>query len=259
MDSTTTQPNRTNSGIAYPTTHWETVVAAAGDDAAQAEAGLARLCEVYHPVIVRYFTLVNKEGPATGEDLAHEFIARWLAQRRLGAFRRIPNVPFRHYLARALARFWADRVAANRAGKRGRGQVPESLERLREDFGLDPADVPLAMEAVLDRVAALALHRRALARLSDQYRTAKQRERLEVLDPFLLFDSPTPSRLDAAGRLGLSANALLQALFRLRNDYYDAFRAEVAETVSREEIDAEMRYLIQLLPSALALAAGTAA
>jgi len=43
-------------------------------------------------------------------------------------------------------------------------------------------------------------------------------------------------------------------VFRLRNDYYERFRAEVTQTVGRrtEELDQELRYLMALVPSALA-------
>ena len=43
-------------------------------------------------------------------------------------------------------------------------------------------------------------------------------------------------------------------MFRLRSDYYERFRAEVAQTVRscKEELDEETRYLMALLPAALA-------
>ena len=53
---------------------------------------------------------------------------------------------------------------------------------------------------------------------------------------------------------------LYQAVFRLRNDYYERFRAEVAQTVRqcKEELDEETRYLMVLVPAALAAQSGEA-
>lgn len=249
MDSTTTLETQAGAGIDYPTTGWTTVLEASGGDPERAAEALARLCENYRGVIVRYFTLAAKADPAGAEDLAHEFLNRLLSRGRLGTFRRFPNTPFRHYLARALARFRAG-TETGEARPEG-GQGTGSLDELLADRGFEPSSPPPDHARLIDEPIAAVVHRRALARVRDRCREGEQRARFEALEPFLLFESSPGARAEVARRLGLVPNALQQALFRLRNEYYDAFRSEVAETVGREDIDTEMRYLIQLLPDAL--------
>ena len=134
------------------------------------------------------------------------------------------------------------------ADKRGGGQVHESLDRLWNDPEADvQADLPVA-DLVLDQQAALAFHDRAIGRLEAQSATPIQRQRLVTLCPLLVFDADAETKGQLARSLGLSPVAFRQAIFRLRDDYYNAFRLEVAPTVRREDIDDEMRHLVVLLP-----------
>ena len=60
-------------------------------------------------------------------------------------------------------------------------------------------------------------------------------------------DQSRDSHSEAAVRLKLSENALKVAVSRLREKYYDAFRAEVARIAKAEELDEEMQYLMGLV------------
>lgn len=217
---------------------------------AQALEALGQLCAEYRLAIVAYFRV--KAGEAAGEDLAHDFLARLLERNRLLGFEPQTRTRFRHYLLAALRHFWADHRAAQGAAKRGRGSPALSLDQWRAEHDLEPPDDSPDLAALLDAQVALATHQQALARLSEHCRDEQQRDRLAVLRPFFLFELVAARRADLARRLGLSHNALHQALFRLREAYYDAFRAEVARIVRAEDVDAEMRHLVELLPAVLA-------
>jgi DNA-directed RNA polymerase specialized sigma24 family protein len=201
--------------------------------------------------MVRYFAGKARDA-AVGEDRAHDFILGWLKGQPLEGFQRLPGKRFRQYLATALCNHWAGYVEACCAAKRGGGQVPGSLDALSQRNGWEPPIEPADPGTEVDMLFALDLHWKALAQLKRDCRTATQRERFATLQPLILFEANAESRAELARRLGLSANTFQQALFRVRNDYYDAFRTAVANTVAREEIDDEMRYLIRLLPGALA-------
>ena len=216
---------------------------------ASAQEALARLMVVYYQAIVGYFRV--KSGPAMAEDLAHDFQVRLLKNPFLTGYKPQPSIRFRNYLATVLRRFWLDEIKFSQAGKRGGGQVHESLDRLWEDPEADvPTDSPVA-DLVLDQQAALAFHGRATARLEAQYTTPIQRQRLATLRPLLVFDADAETKGQLARSLGLSPVAFRLAIFRLRDDYYNAFRLEVAQTVRREDIDDEMRHLLVLLPKAV--------
>jgi hypothetical protein len=125
----------------------------------------------------------------------------------------------------------------------------ESIEPYLETAGQD-----VSLEKHLDAYVALAVHQRALGALRESYGRHGKAARMERLRPFL-FEEPAGDEYPrAAADLGLTMNALHQAVYRLRHDYYERFCAEVAQTVRacQEELDDETRYLMELLPAALA-------
>lgn len=70
----------------------------------------------------------------------------------------------------------------------------------------------------------------------------------ETLKLWLMGDASTLSQPDAAATLQLSPGAIKVSIHRLRKDFADAIRAEIAQTVDTpEEISQELRYLIEVL------------
>lgn len=237
--------------LSFPATPWTIVLRVTEQRASEADAetAIAHLGEAYRPVIVRYFAL---KDPARAEDLAHDFLTRWIQLRAVGAFRRRPSTLFRQYLATAMHHFWADCVAALQAEKRGKGIAAVPLDTIGEmSRGLLP-EVEPEVAAAIDREVALTIHRRAMAALRVQCAGPGQQQRLEALSELLLFDADQAAHAAAARALSLSPNALQQALHRLRHNYFDAFRTGVTAIARAEEVDQEMRHLVTLLPQALA-------
>src|SRR2546427_456405 len=89
----------------------------------------------------------------------------------------------------------------------------------------------------------------AIAELCENYRKHGKAPRFERLRSLILEDPGGDEYTRAAGDLGVSVNALYQAVFRLRSDYYERFRDQVAQTVRqrKEELDEETRYLMTLV------------
>jgi DNA-directed RNA polymerase specialized sigma24 family protein len=249
MISASFNSQSTVSAVGFPTTPWTVVLEASAKNDASAQEALARLIVVYYEAIVGYFRV--KSGPAMAEDLAHDFQARLLKNPFLTGYHPQPSIRFRNYLATVLRRFWLDHIKIAQADKRGGGQVHESLDQLWDDPEADVPTDPSVADLVLDQQAALAFHGRAIDRLKAQYATHIQQHRLATLRPLLVFETDAETTGQLARSLGLSPGAFRQAIFRLRGDYYNAFRLEVTQTVRREDIDDEMRHLVVLLPKAI--------
>ena len=77
-------------------------------------------------------------------------------------------------------------------------------------------------------------------------------DRFELLRPFILCEGTSASYEQIGQIIGAQANAIKQQVFRLRREYFDLFRCEVSQTTTRDQINEEMRYLMELLPEALA-------
>ena len=86
-----------------------------------------------------------------------------------------------------------------------------------------------------------------MSRIESAYSSRGQKERFEVLKQFVLGTDTGPSYAAVAERLNLKPNSVKKAVFDLREAYCDCFRDEVAQTVARESIEEEMRYLVTLL------------
>ena len=231
----------------FVTTHWSVVVAAGQADTGRARDALARLCQTYwHPL----YAYVRRVGysPHDAQDLTQEFFARLLAKNFLadadetrGRFRSFLLASFKHFLANE----W-DKA---RALKRGGGQIPIPIDVATAETSchFEPADETTA-EKIYERRWALTLLDRVLRRLREEY-TAGGREKLfEALKPTLTEASRTVRYAEIAVRLGTSEGAVKVAVHRLRQQYRELLRAEIADTVaSPEEVDDELRNLFAAL------------
>lgn len=224
--------------VEFPPTLWTLVLQAAHAEPEKAQNALGELCERYRLAIRAYFALKCR-NPQTAEDLTGSFILRFLEKNRLRHFERRENLRFRNYLSRALKNFLRD-------------HLPEPPSESLESHITEASEEP-HLDSELDAELAVAIHHRALNLLAQQATKPETARRLEVLRPLILREGEGDEYQNGAKALGLSPNALRQAVFRLRNQYYETFRSEVAQTVGyqRGELEAEMRYLMSLLPKAL--------
>lgn len=80
---------------------------------------------------------------------------------------------------------------------------------------------------------------------------------LGALKPWLTGDADSFSQEEAATTLMISRGAVKVAIHRLRKDFNEAIRAEIAQTVNTpEEVTEELHYLIKALSSARAAGLG---
>jgi RNA polymerase sigma-70 factor (ECF subfamily) len=231
----------------FNTTHWSLVAAAQSDEASRTRAGkaLEELCRAYwYPL----YAFVRRRGysPADAQDLTQSFFARFIETGGFASADR-ERGRFRTYLLGAMKHFLANEWHRARTQKRGGGLNFLEWDALEPEarYALEPAQSS-DPDLDYDREWALELIARAKKKLRQESEADGKGELFEALKQSLTGDEP--SRSETAARLGLSESALKAALHRLRQRYRKLLRAEIAETVNtRADIDAEMRYLVEVL------------
>lgn len=235
-------------GYQFTTTHWSVVVSAgqAGSDAAS--TALERLCRAYWlPLFVYARRRGHNEEQA--KDLTQAFFAQLIgrnyvseANPELGRFRTFLLTSFRNFLANEWDR--------ERAQKRGGGYDFISLEYAREqDAASSEPGHEMTPERLYEQRWAKTVLAQVLNRLRSEY-DGPNVKRFDVLKTFLTEEKGARSYAEAARQLGLSLPALKSAVHRVRQRWRDLMREEIAHTVnatSSQEIDDEIRYLIQVL------------
>ena len=112
---------------------------------------------------------------------------------------------------------------------------------------MEPAD-HLTAERLYERRWALTLMEQVLGRLKNEYDAAGNTELFDSLKQLLADEEDAPSRAEIALRLGMTENAVRQALHRLRQRYQLLLREEISHTVAiASDIEDELRHLIAVL------------
>jgi DNA-directed RNA polymerase specialized sigma24 family protein len=226
----------------FPATLWTVVLDAGSDDADRALHALHDLCIRYQRAIHAWFQRSRPHWipPARAEEWAQDFL---LFMGTRNPFRRLERREnrFRSFLVSCLKNFLKDKLAAERAAKRG-GNTEH----------LDIAEIQLAaaaspLDELLDAEFARELHTCALARVERQWMRKGTPERYAALKGQILGHNES-SYEELAKGLGVTANHVKKIVFDLREAYYNAFRDEVGQIVPDQQTqDEEMRYLIGLL------------
>jgi RNA polymerase sigma-70 factor (ECF subfamily) len=216
-------------------------------DAPKAIDALESLCRAYWRPVYVYARRHGHDSEAA-RDLTQEFFARLLEGNWLR-----PADPqrgrFRSFLLKCLSRFLVDEWRRATAQKRGGRHMLFSIEEAREqdDTSLEPIDSSTPEQAY-DRNWAEAMVACANRRLRRTYELEGQSERFEVLKVYLAGDEEPVPYTDSATRLGLTVPAVKSAIYKLRQRYGEAVRAEIAETVSRpEDVEVELSHLLDAL------------
>jgi RNA polymerase sigma factor (sigma-70 family) len=232
--------------IAFTTTHWSVVLEAQGQSPAAKEA-LEKLCRTYwRPV----YGFIRRQGtrPQEAEDLTQGFFSLLLERRDFDAVRKEKG-RLRSYLLTSVKHFLASEQRRAMAIKRGKGQRLVPLEELsaKERIDMEPAD-PLSADRLYERRWASSLMEQVLRRLKEEYRAAGNAALFDWLKQLLTDEPGAPSRAEIAARLGMTENAVWQALHRFRHRYQVLLREEISHTVAiASDIEDEMRYLLSVL------------
>src|SRR5436190_141991 len=122
----------------------------------------------------------------------------------------------------------------------------ESVAEGRDAFA-EPACESNANRAYEESWAQEVMHR-ALMRLREKFTVENRAELFDALAGFLDVTGSSPALEEAADDLNLSAGALRTAVSRLRKQFGEQLRLEIARTVSApHEIEEEFRHLQTVL------------
>lgn len=246
----TTSP--TESGTVRPknyfaTTHWSVVLNAAGNDPSLASNALERLCQTYwYPIYA--FVRRRGHGPEDAEDLTQEFFARLIQHQWVAGVDRSKG-RFRSFLLLVLNRFLANEWDRVRALKRGGGvrTIPLSIETAETRYTFEPATTTTP-EQLFERQWAVTLLDQVLASLREEYQQAGKQALFDALKPCLVGSRDTQPYAQLAAALHMTEGAVKVAVCRLRQDYRQKLKEEVAHTVAcPAEVDSELRHLFRVL------------
>jgi RNA polymerase sigma-70 factor (ECF subfamily) len=231
----------------FATTHWSAVLAAGGSSSPTGRAALEQLCRAYWYPLYAY---VRRCGysPADAEDLTQGFFERLLEQDLLAGLRPT-GVRFRSFLLHALKNHLASQWKRARAEKRGGTNPVLSLEALSPEsrYAHEPIDTD-SPDRLFERRWASAVLQRTFHKLQQEYVASGKEALFNALVPSLTGAAGSRPYAELALELETSEAALKMALHRLRKQYGELLRSEVAQTVvAPGEIDQELRHLLQTL------------
>ena len=240
-------PPASEDAPAFVTTRWTQVLSARGDSP-EARAALGTLCEAYWMPVFR-FVRRSGQDEESARDLTQEFFAQLLSRGGLDGAEPAKG-RFRSYLLGAARHFLANRFHRTLAAKRGGGQATVPLDPGTTSTDAAPTCDPAASVPVafFDRHWALTVIERSLEALKTDLGSAGKADFFDVLKPWLLGEIEALSQAEAGRRLGLSEGAVKVAIHRLRKQFRQLVKAEVAQTVEdSSQIQEELRYLVEAL------------
>ena len=210
----------------FRTTRWSLIVAAAGGDTIANDA-LSELCQVYWRPLYAY---IRRHGysPEESADLTQALFVHLLEHR--GFQRADPSRGrLRAYLVTAARNFLLNARDRDLSLRRGAKAPHESMDAIEAEryLALNASDPESSPEAVFERQWALRVTERALERLRRTYADRGQEHTFQELRPFLTSDGSAPATAAGTG----ATEALRSALYRARQRFAEALRAEIRETV----------------------------
>jgi RNA polymerase sigma factor (sigma-70 family) len=233
-------------GSGFRTTHWSVILAAGDMASPKNQEALARFCQAYWSPV--YFFL-RKAGhvPHDAEDLTQSFFAWFLQKNKLAGVAQGKG-RFRSFLLTVLKRFlineWHHQQTARETG--GKSFLP--IDAAAETCFLNDASGDATPEAAFDREWANRVWDEALRKLREEYARDGKSKEFDCLQTCFPGAHKPFSCAEAAQTLGISENAVRMAVNRLRRRFRELMRREVAaQGTSQEEIDEEIRYLLEIL------------
>lgn len=236
--------------MVFPPTNWKLLEDAtlSGDEVGR--AALARLYTTYRAPVMSFLAMKGIPEDER-EDVAQDFFVKLLSSR---LWRRADpeRGKFRTFLLGVLNNLLLHRVRDQQRLKRGGETEPESLDWLEEQGEMVPAPQDEVSER-FDTEWARTIVNHAVAVAAERV-TRGDKAYFAVLRRFLPGAHTLITYEQAAQETGMSVVALRTAVYRFREDFRNALRAEVARTVSApHEINEELRYLGSLLNKSVGL------
>jgi RNA polymerase sigma-70 factor (ECF subfamily) len=238
--------NRVDAQAVFATTRWSLVLAAGLSSSAESGQALAQLCRTYwYPL----YAFVRRQGhsPQDAEDLTQAFFAKLLEKKILRGVAPEKG-KFRSFLLASLKNFLANDWDRNHAAKRGGDQAVVSWdEQSSEDRYLQEPATDLTPEKLFDQSWALTVIESVLEQLRKEHSEAGKSQIFEAIQSYLE-EEGADTYAEIAAKLGMTEGAVKMAVLRLRENFRQRLRSEIAQTVAdATEIDEELRHLFACL------------
>ena len=229
----------------FPITRWTMVVQLRSDSDAHRHRAFEELCQIYWKPL---YTYARRRGCTAhdAEDLTQSFLAHLLDRGDLGEL--APDRGrLRSFLKAAFQNFILDTHRRDTRQKRG-GPFLEKLDmESAERQSQRLADHNATPEEAFDQHWGRIILRRALQALRERFQRRGRTDILKELEIYLGADPDAPSYGEVAARLRQSENTVAAAVNRMRREFRDQLRQEVADTlVTGEDVDEELRYLLRV-------------
>jgi len=224
--------------------------AAQNESTESAKQALSAFCEAYWPPL--YAFLRHRRYSSTdAQDLVQAFFAHLLKQNTLSRADQAKG-RLRTFLLGSLQNFLINEHDRARALKRGgEYEILSFDQHLPEVEAAMSGTAHLNEESCYDLTWASNVVRRSWQHLQRVWAAEGKAKLFEELKPYIAGGMTTPpSQEDVAARLGVPIATLRTWLSRLRQQYRESLRTEVASTVSDPaDVDEELRYLYRILMS----------
>ena len=230
----------------FATTRW-TMVLQAGSEGPQRDAAMEQFCQAYwYPV----YAFIRRRGnePEDARDLTQSFFAKLISREWLEGIEK-RDTRFSTWLITLLKTHLIKEHSRDTALKRGGSHttLPLDLAEAEEWFGAEPVTEETP-ERIFERRWALAVLDAALGHLRTDYHTAGKGRIFDQLSPFLSREPEPGEYATLAKTMQMRENSIAVLVYRLRQHYREAVRAEVAAGLSdSKRIDAELQHLAESL------------
>lgn len=232
----------------FPETRWSVIARAAADpDSNERRKALEAFCQAYW-VPLYGFARGTGKSQSDAEDAVQGFALTIIQNPKKfekldsekGKLRDWLRTAFRHFMITE----WKKEQALKRGGgveflefdvEGGEQRIEESLKR-----HMDP-------EKAFDQQWARTVLSRARRRLREAHAEAGKADEFDVLRPFLDAGAEVSAQ-EAADKLGKSVDAVRMTVSRLRKDFRESVRWEIADTMGTSaDVEEELRYLLECL------------
>lgn len=230
----------------FMTTRW-TMVLQAGTDGPQRDAALEQVCQAYwYPV----YAFIRRQGrsPEDAQDLTQSFFAKLISRDWLAGLEK-REARFSTFLLTRVKTHLMNEHRDATALKRGGEVLPVPIELAQAEnwFGAEPTGTETP-ERDFERRWALAVLDAALAQLQKNCREVGKSALFEHLSPFLSREPELGEYAALSKTLQMRENTLAVTVHRLRQQYREAVRAEVAAGLTDSAlIEEELRHLAACL------------
>lgn len=211
---------------------------------ASVDDALASLCQTYWPAV---YAFLRRQGhrPEGARDLTQGFFAKLLEKDWIERAD-VDRGSFRAFLVTLVRRYVASEFQRETSLRRGGDAKLISISGEDQRGWLEPA-THATPEKAFDSAWIQAMLAQVLQELRQEYASAGQMERFEVLEPYLVAGESPPPFPALAATLGLAESSCRVAVFRARRRYRELLRGEIAGTLGEAcGVDVELEALISI-------------